>query len=580
MDELEIDRKLLIETFVAEAHEILENMEQLLVGLEARPDDDETLHSIFRCAHTLKGSASLVAFDEVRDLAHDLEDLLQRLRAKTLSVDKDVITLLLQSVDVLRLVLDRTIQGDTAPTREAADLKARIAGVKGEAVRSKEPEPSPQPLPSVRAKQGPEPSPQPSPNEPRAEQGPEAAGEVKPEELVAGRSSGQTLRVDIAKLDQMLNLAGEIAIARGRLTDMLDRKTALSIEEILLTHHESDWLHLQLQELIMKARMVPIGPIFYQHRRTIRDMAAANGKRVQLVIEGADSEVDNAIVEQIRNPLTHMVRNALDHGIELPEIRRSKGKDPSGLLTLRAYHDTGNIVIEVEDDGAGLSRSRIVDRAVKLGLLSDASGMTEEQVHQLIFAPGLSTSESVTEISGRGVGMDVVRRNVEALHGSVGVTSMEGTGTIVTLRFPLTLAIVQGLVVGAGNETYIIPLDSVVECLELPPDEGTARSGTGIINMRGNPLPFMRLRELFHISGPPPPFENVVVVRKAGTQAGIAVDVLQGESQTIIKPLAKVFRGLPGISGSSILGDGRVALILDVAGLLRETRRRTGVALA
>ncbi|MGB8932432.1 MAG: chemotaxis protein CheA, partial [Anaeromyxobacteraceae bacterium] len=386
--------------------------------------------------------------------------------------------------------------------------------------------------------------------------------------------SARTLRVDITKLDRMLNLAGEIAIARGRLAETLERRADLSQEEILESHRETDRLFFDLQELIMKARMVPIGPTFHQHARTVRDVAQSGGKRCDLRVEGEDVEVDTAVIEHIRDPLVHMVRNAIDHGIEAPDVRLAAGKPAQGLLVLRAFHEAGSMVIQVEDDGKGLDRGRIAAKAAALGLVADAARMTDEEMARVIFEPGFSTSERVTDISGRGVGMDVVRRNVEALRGQVAVASKPGRGTLVTVKVPLTLAIIQGFRVEVGEETFILPLDSVVECLALPPDEAGGSTALGVTNVRGIPLPWLRLRNQFTLEGGNPGRENVVVVQNGNEMAGVVVDRLVGESQTVIKPLGSMFKNIPGVSGSSILGNGRVALILDVPGLLRETLKR------
>jgi two-component system chemotaxis sensor kinase CheA len=349
---------------------------------------------------------------------------------------------------------------------------------------------------------------------------------------------------------------------------MLERRTSLTVDEILEAHRESDRLYLDLQDLIMQARMVPLGPTFQQHLRTVRDLAAAEQKQVRLVLEGEDVEVDTAVVEHIRDPLTHMVRNAVDHGMECPAVREARGKDPCGRLTLRAFHEGALVVVQVSDDGGGLDRARIVRRAVERGIVAEGAQLTDEQVHALIFEPGFSTAEQVTEVSGRGVGMDVVRRNVETLRGSVSVESTLGAGTTITLRFPLTLAIIQGFRVVVAGDVYILPLEAVAECVELPAGDGGGRAG--VVNLRGEPLPYLRLREHFALGGERPARENVVVVHHAGARVGLAVDALLGESQTVIKPLGRMFQGIRGISGSAILGDGRVALILDVPGLLRE----------
>ena len=542
MDELEIDREALVQTFLAEAEEIFARMEQALVALEVRPGDEEVLHGLFRDAHTLKGSASLVAFDEVRDLAHDVEEVLDRLRKRTLPVSDGLVTLLLRSVDVLRGAVADASAGRAEPSEAAAGFRRRLAEAAAGAVPGAEATPAGGP-------QGEAPG----------------AGAAVP------THGGRTLRVDVGKLDRMLDLSGEIAIARGRLGEMLER--GASPEEALEAHREADRLYLDLQELIMKARMVPIGPSFHQHVRTVRDVATAQGKQARLVVEGEDVEVDTAVVEWIRDPLTHMVRNALDHGIEPPEARRAAGKEPVGKVVLSAFHQAGAMVIQVTDDGAGLDRKAIARKAAALGL-ADGARMTDEDLARVVFEPGFSTAEQVTELSGRGVGMDVVRRNVEALRGSVSIESVDGRGTSVGIRVPLTLAIIQGFRVGVAGETYILPLDAVVECIELPHEETAAGASVGVVSLRGKPLPYLRLRRLFGIAGDPPARENVVVVRHGAHDAGIAVDALHGESSTVIKPLGTMFKGLPGVAGSSILGNGRVALILDVPGILRETLRR------
>ena len=553
MDELEIDREALLQTFLEEAEETFVHMEQALVALESRPGDDELLHGLFRDAHTVKGAAGLVAFDTVRDLSHDLESVLERLRKKTLPVTDVLVTLLLHSVDVLRGAVSSAAGGAQAGSDVVTAFRVRLAEAAAAAA------------PEARAwAPGAPPSPPPG-------SGGGDGGEAPTPQPPAG--GGRSLRVDVTKLDRMLDLSGEIAIARGRLGEMLERGAA-SHAEILEAHRETDRLYLDLQELIMKARMVPIGPSFHQHVRTVRDVATSQSKQARLVVEGEDVEVDTAVVEYVRDPLMHMVRNALDHGIESPEVRRAAGKDPTGTLVLRAYHEAGSMVIQVVDDGAGLDRKLIAEKAVAMGLAADGARLDDEELARIVLEPGFSTAERVTELSGRGVGMDVVRRNVEALRGSVAIESERGRGTSVTIRVPLTLAIIQGFKVGIGDEVYILPLDAVVECLELPAAHTAAPTECGVVNLRDKPLPYLRLREHFGLDGTRPARENVVVVQHGTQTAGVVVEELHGESSTVIKPLGAMFKGIPGVAGSSILGNGRVALILDVAGLLRETLRR------
>jgi two-component system chemotaxis sensor kinase CheA len=545
VEEFEIDREALLATFLAEAEEIFVHMEELLVAFERNPSDDALLHALFRDAHTLKGGSSLVGFDAVKDLAHDLESLLERIRKKTLEVNDTLVTMLLKSVDVLRAAIREAAAGRNEPTPQAVAFREKLAEVTHSAVSGEG---------NGAASTAPV-------------EGAESAGP-------ATHGTHRTLRVDVGKLDRMLNLSGEIAIARGRLAEMLERRTDISPQEVLEAHRETDRLLFDLQELIMKARMVPIGPTFHQHARTVRDVAQAGGKRCGLEVQGEDVEVDTAVIEHIRDPLVHMVRNAIDHGIESPEVRVAAGKPAQGKLVLRAFHEAGSMVIQVEDDGRGLDRDRIAAKAAGLGMAKDPGRMTDEEVARVIFEPGFSTSERVTEISGRGVGMDVVRRNVEALRGQVAVSTTPGRGTLVTVKVPLTLAIIQGFRVEVGDETFILPLDSVVECLTLPLEEARAHDGLGVTNLRGTPLPWLRLRNQFSITGGNAERENIVVVQNGNESAGIVVDRLVGESQTVIKPLGSMFKNIPGVSGSSILGNGRVALILDVPGLLRETLKR------
>jgi two-component system chemotaxis sensor kinase CheA len=386
----------------------------------------------------------------------------------------------------------------------------------------------------------------------------------------AGADASRTLRVNLATLDRLLDLTGEIAVSRGRLREALDGGAGASGGEAAEIHREADRLHADLQELVMRARMEPLGPTFRRFVRTVRDLAASLGKSARLAIEGEDVEVDVKVIEHVRDPLTHLVRNALSHGLEPPAERIARGKDPCGLLRLRAFRELGGIVIEIEDDGAGLSRERIAERGRALGLVPEGSGLGEGELQRLIFEPGFSTAAAVTEVSGRGVGLDVVRRNVEALRGSVSVTSRRGVGTTFTIRLPLSLAIVPGFAVTAAGETYIVPLEAVLECLELPASGLQGPDGSGVLSLRGEPLPCRRLRQRFRLEGEAPSREYVVVIQHAGKSIGLVVDALLGESQTVLKPLGTMFRGLLGIAGSAILGSGRVALVLDLPGLFQD----------
>lgn len=533
------DREQLLQTFLAEAAEHLRTMEEGLVLLEARPGDTETVNEIFRLAHSLKGDAALVGFPRIAELAHVLEDVLERLRDGALAVTAELVNTLLQAVDGLRAMLHAAAAGDADPSADVgAVLQALAAAAAADAAA------------------------------------PEAGHTPAREQTHAAEAEARTLRIDVAKLDRMLNLTGEIAIARGRISQMLESLPAQLGRDILEAHREADVLQLELQEQVMKARLVPVGPLFKQYGRTIRDLAQAHGKSVALEVEGGDVEVDTRVVERLRDPLTHMIRNTIDHGIESAELRSALGKAPEGRLTLRAAHEGGLIVIQVVDDGAGFNRRRIAERARETGLAAAPEQLPDSDLLSLVFAPGFSTAETVTDLSGRGVGMDVVRRNIESLRGTLSIESVEGVGSTITIRLPLTLAIIDGFGVGVGDETYVLPLDAVRECLALPAGTHEDGNGRGVMELRGKPLPYLRLRHLFSHAGAVPARQHVVVVSHEGTEAGIAVDVLYGESQAVIKSLGRNLGTLPGVSGSTILGSGRVALILDVAQLLSMAHSR------
>ncbi len=574
--ELSISRAQLLEAFLVEAGEILATLEQGLLALEREPGDAETIHALFRAAHTLKGSAGLVGLDAVRDLGHDLESLLERVRAKALRADDGVVTLLLRSLDVLRKIV---AAGGAAPPELAPLREELVRAASGDRSCFDKLSTSGQ-----EAAQGAGLDPSASSDGPLALSLSKGERRADPAALVtaavappraAAPTGARTLRVDVARLDRMLDLAGEIGISRGRMADMLERRD-VAPEELLEAHRAADRLYHDLQDLVMQARLVPLGATFRQHQRTVRDLAAAQGKQVRLVLEGEDVEVDTAVVEHIRDPLTHMVRNAVDHGIEAPETRAARGKEPCGTITLRAFHEGSLVVVQVADDGHGLDRERILRRAVERRLVADGASLSDDDVFAFVFEPGFSTRDQVSDVSGRGVGLDVVRRNAEALRGSAAVSSAQGAGTTLSMRLPLTLAIIDGFRVRVGDDVYILPLDAVAECLELPPERAPGR--TGVLDLRGKPVPYLRLRHQLGHAGPPPARENVVVVRHGGAAVGLAVDALLGESQTVIKPLGRMFQAVRGVSGSTILGDGRVALILDVAALLREALPRAAAA--
>jgi two-component system chemotaxis sensor kinase CheA len=378
-------------------------------------------------------------------------------------------------------------------------------------------------------------------------------GEPKPVE-------SRSIRVDADKLDLLINLVGELIIA-GASAKLLARQVHNS-ELLECTSMLSDLVE-QVRDSALQLRMVKIGATFNRFQRVVYDVARDLGKDIGLASSGEDTELDKTVVERIGDPLTHLVRNAIDHGIESAELRAQRGKPERGTVRLNAFHDSGSIVIEVSDDGGGLDRERILAKAIERGLVEAERKLSDSEIYGLIFEPGFSTAAVITNLSGRGVGMDVVKQNITALRGTVTVDSAPGLGTTVTVRLPLTLAIIDGFLVGLGSATFVVPLDMIDECIEF-----AAEPGHDYTNLRGQVLPFIRLRTLFGVTAPPSRRESIVVVKHAGQSVGLVVDALLGEFQTVIKPLGRVFSKLRGISGSTILGSGEVALILDVPAIV------------
>lgn len=401
----------------------------------------------------------------------------------------------------------------------------------------------------------------------------DAALNKQKQDKEAKAQEGRFIRVQADKLDDLINLVGELVIA-GASANLLAQRTGDSaLQEATST---VSGLVEEIRDGALKLRMVEIGETFNRFQRVVRDTSKELGKDIGLEIKGANTELDKTVVEKIGDPLMHLVRNSMDHGIESKELREQRGKPAKGTLRLNAFHDSGSIVIEVGDNGGGLNRERILNKAIERGLVAAGQNLSDREVYNLIFEPGFSTAEQVTNLSGRGVGMDVVRRNIQSLRGTVDLDSKEGEGTTVRIRLPLTLAIIDGFLVGVGGAAYIVPLDMVLECVDLAGDAQQASRDHNYINLRGEVLPFVRLRDQFDVDGKAGRRENVVVVRYGGQKAGLVVDELLGEFQTVIKPLGKVFSGTRGIGGFTILGSGEVALILDVPSLIQQAAKKEG----
>ena len=376
-------------------------------------------------------------------------------------------------------------------------------------------------------------------------------------------SENQSIRVDAERLDKLIDLIGELVISGAGVN-----LQSLHFGDETLKESTSEFMRLieEVRDSALQLRMVPIGTAFSRFQRVVRDVSKELGKDIELIISGGDTEVDKSVIEKIGDPLMHLVRNSMDHGIETAELRQERGKPARGVLRLNAYHTSGCIVIEVSDDGGGLNRQRILEKAIERGLIDSSAVLSDQEIHALIFEPGFSTARQVSNLSGRGVGMDVVKSNVAALRGSIEIDSQPGIGATIRIHLPLTLAIIDGFMVGVGQSTFVIPLDRVVECVALPPDADRY----DYMDLRGEVLPLINLRAIFDIpvNSDEPCRENVVVVEHSGYKTGFIVNHLQGEFQTVIKPLGKLFAHIKGIAGSTILGNGKVALIVDVSTLL------------
>jgi two-component system, chemotaxis family, sensor kinase CheA len=545
VDLADFDREAVFASFLIESEEGLDAMEQALIQMESNPSDLELLHTIFRVAHSLKGNATSLELSELAGFAHVVEDLLDVFREQQALPGADVISLLLKSVDELRAMLSTATSGPRELTAGQQDLRKEIA-------REVE----------------------------KRSRGVVTAGGRHGESGSAGKSDmlpsagHRTLRADVDKLDHMLNLTGEIVIAQGRLRQMIEELGTEQGRAILEMHRDAERLYMDLQNEVMGIRLVPVGPMFRQFVRSVRDLARSHGKLARLEVVGGDVEVDTTVLEQLKDPLLHLVRNAVDHGLEKPAVRESQGKNPCGVIRLTAAHSGGNVIVKLQDDGAGFDRARILDKANRLGLLSGKEELRDQDLYNLVFQAGFSTAESVTDLSGRGVGLDVVRRNIDLLRGTVEVASTAGKGSSIVIRLPLTLAIIEGFSVRVGSETFVVPLEHVTECTELPAEQRSPEA-SGVLSLRGTALPYVRLRRVFSLSGQAPKRENIVVVKINEFHAGIAVDELLGGMQAVVKPLGRAFRGVPGIAGSTVLGDGRVGLIIDVPSLLRGVMQST-----
>lgn len=405
------------------------------------------------------------------------------------------------------------------------------------------------------------------PNPGQVENKPDGASPdtLKPKKNETQKKTGvvSSIRVQAEKLDKLVNLVGELVIAQARLSQLASHKLDA---DLTLLSEEQERLVNELRETTMETRMIPIGTLFSKFKRLVRDLAHEQGKKIDLIVEGSETELDKTVIEKLNDPLVHIVRNSIDHGIEPEAIRMVTGKANRGEIRLSAFHSGADVVIQIQDDGTGLDAEAIQSKAIEKGLISTEAGLTDKEILKLIFMAGFSTKEKVTNLSGRGVGMDVVKRNIEALRGAIDIDSKKGKGTTITLKLPLTLGIIDGLLVRIAEDNYVFPLAAVEECVEL--NNGNGKSRRRLLDIRGHAVPYIRLREQFQMASHPPDIEEVLITRSNGQQVGFAVDRVIGEQQIVIKALGKMYKDVKGLSGATILGDGTVALILDIPKLI------------
>jgi two-component system chemotaxis sensor kinase CheA len=387
----------------------------------------------------------------------------------------------------------------------------------------------------------------------------------------AAKAAEESVRIPAARLDELMDRVGELVIAQSRLSQLANRGVDLSLRSV---SEEIERLAGELRDTMMVLRMVPVATLFGRFRRLIHDLARDTGKAIELVTEGETTEVDKTVIERLFDPLVHLIRNSCDHGLEPADQRMAAGKDARGTVRLSAHQAGGEVVITIRDDGRGIDRARVRAKAEASGLIQPGQALADQELLQLIFAPGFSTAAQVTNLSGRGVGMDVVKRTIESLRGTIHVASVDGAGSTITLRIPLTLAIIEGLLVRVGEGRYVLPLSAVEECIELSHEQDLRSTGRSLIQLRDRLVPFVRLREMFATGTPPDPYQKIVVVSVGQERVGLVVDQIVGNHQTVIKSMSALHRGVAAFAGATILGDGSVALILDIGQLVAAAQPR------
>ncbi|EAJ5124392.1 TPA: response regulator [Campylobacter coli] len=615
------DMQEILEDFLVEAFELVEQIDHDLVELETNPEDLELLNRIFRVAHTVKGSSSFLNFDVLTKLTHHMEDVLNKARHGELKITPDIMDVVLESIDRMKTLLNsiRDNGNDTAIGMDIEPICARLTAISEgespngvenetpvEAPQKEEPAPTPEPevdvnqlsdseveaeierLLKARKAEDQARRAQKKQNTAASTTSKPAASTPKAENMekkvpASGGGGGggggmdQTIRVEVKRLDHLMNLIGELVLGKNRLLKIYDDveeryEGEKFLEELNQVVSQLSIITTDVQLAVMKTRMQPIAKVFNKFPRVVRDLSRELGKQIELEITGEETELDKSIVEEIGDPIMHMIRNSCDHGVEDPATRAANGKPEKGIVQLKAYNEGNHIVVEITDDGKGLDANSLKAKAIEKNLITEreADQMTDKEAFALIFKPGFSTAAKVTNVSGRGVGMDVVKTNIEKLNGVIEIDSELGKGSSFKLKIPLTLAIIQSLLVGTQEEFYAIPLASVLETVRVPIDDIYTIEGKNVLRLRDEVLSLVRLSDVFGVKQVLESGDQtyVVVIGVAESKLGIIVDTLVGQEEIVIKSMGDYLQNIQGIAGATIRGDGRVTLIIDVGTMM------------
>ncbi|MEI6611542.1 MAG: chemotaxis protein CheA [Polynucleobacter sp.] len=579
------DDDILVE-FIVEAREILDQLDLDFVQLEITPDDQKLVGNIFRAMHTLKGSSGFFAFKRLEKVSHAGESLLGKIRDGQLTLDTQKATILLSTLDCLRAIIEGIESTHTEPAGDDSGLVENLLALAAGKETNVPIQPTTPAEPQAEAISAPEntaPAVSPEPPTPPANASvvisaddSESTDQVwapDPADIIKAQETAAPVKVSLELLDKLMNLVSEMVLARNRL---LPFTTQFSDHDFSSAVRVVDLLTLELQERMMKTRMQPIAQVWTKFPRLMRDVSNQCGKQVSLIQEGSETELDRTLLDAIRDPLVHIIRNSIDHGIELPEERISRGKPVLGKVLLRASHENGMVVIEIADDGAGVDFDLVRQRAIEKNLipLQQAQELTDMQLLEFIFLPGFSTKSQVTNLSGRGVGMDVVKTNISNIGGSIDINSKRGVGTNIRLKIPLTLAIMPALFVRCGSEPYAIPQNSVLEMVRLDLSEATTGLedfyGTPVFRLRNQLVPILFLNHQLEVSQDLPAADailNIAILQSSGIRFGLVVDEVLKMQEVVVKPLGPLLKDVKDFAGATILGNGRVALILDIDGI-------------